>query len=58
MLNKLSMEQAKILSLLARFDSKSNDMIVKKNNSSSGDSEEFQPQFWRTKDPKDGDRLE
>ena len=61
--NKLSMEQAQILSLLAKYDNK--DSISKKRPSPStenGPSDDgkikYQPRPWRTKAPKDGEPFE
>ena len=58
--NKLSMEQAQILSLLASNHDKSNKRSTSRNatNDDSGEQTKYQPRPWRTKAPKDGAPLE
>ena len=59
--NKLSMEQAQILSLLAKYDDKGNNNTSKKRIATNNYSEmqtKYQPSPWRTRAPKDGTPLE
>ena len=59
--NKLSMEQAQILSLLAHTNNAGNKRGIEKQKLTDDDSDEqpkYQPRPWRTKPPKDGDPLE
>ena len=56
--NKLSMEQAQILSLIATCEGKDATDNTKKPTSSSGDGKKSGPRPWRLKGPKAGEPLE